>query len=86
MTCVGSAVLDVSSLLSSSDQSKVRTVLHAGGGPMRQEDLDILMDTPPATAASDMKKVRLRILTDQSSRRVIFPYQSRQQLERQTMF
>ncbi|XP_075254027.1 leucine-rich repeat-containing protein 43-like isoform X2 [Convolutriloba macropyga] len=56
MTCVGSAVLDVSSLLSSSDQSKVRTVLHAGGGPMRQEDLDILMDTPPATAASDMKK------------------------------
>ncbi|XP_063712613.1 leucine-rich repeat-containing protein 43-like isoform X2 [Symsagittifera roscoffensis] len=54
-SCVGSAVLHLKSLLTSCEQTKVKAALHLGGGPMRPEDLEIL-DTPPATAASDMKK------------------------------
>ena len=55
-SCIGSAVFDLNALLSSTDEVRVRNVLHAGGGPMRPEDWE-LMETPPATAASDAKKV-----------------------------
>ena len=54
-SCVASATLDVESLVSSPTETRVKSLLQAGGGPMRPEDLE-LAGTPPPTA-SDAKKV-----------------------------